>query len=114
MNPQIILNSVAHFFAISEDEIKGAKKPRPIAEARKVYFYLSRRLTKYSFNSIGDLVNKDHATVMHGVKSCSQLMDVYPDFRDQVNQLERELIGEKESNVERVKLIIQENRLKTA
>ena len=41
---------------------------REYVYARAIYFKLSREFTNFSFKEIGHLVDKDHASVMHGMK----------------------------------------------
>lgn len=36
--------------------------------SRAIFFKLAREFTNFSFKEIGDMVDKDHATVMHGLK----------------------------------------------
>lgn len=53
--------------------VKGRK--RNIVELRWVAFKLTRTLTRLSLTQIGELYNKDHATVLHGIKQFDLLVD---------------------------------------
>lgn len=52
--------------------------------ARAVYYALSKRFTKYSLELIGKQVDRDHATVMHGLKVFSQMENQASMFEDEL------------------------------
>lgn len=62
------LASVANLYGVSVAEIKGSSRLAPIVAAR---WEAMRRLREqgFSFSSIGRLVNRNHATVMHALRS---------------------------------------------
>tara|TARA_S200002703_G_C3792128_1_gene244467 strand:+ start:78 stop:479 length:402 start_codon:yes stop_codon:yes gene_type:complete len=55
--------------------------------ARGCYFKICRELTKNSFQKIGNTLGKNHATVMHGIKTVNDLIETDKDLKDQFNQL---------------------------
>ena len=48
--------------------LKKKIRTRDMAYARAVYYKLAKRYTVQSLTSIGKLVGRDHATVLHGLK----------------------------------------------
>lgn len=49
--------------------IKSKKRTREMAQARFIYFKLARKFCRYaSLSKIGKAVNRDHATVLNGLK----------------------------------------------
>jgi len=52
----------------SELNLTKSSRMKEYVYARAVYFKLSREFTNFSFKEIGHLVDKDHASVMHGMK----------------------------------------------
>ncbi len=61
-----IQKSVADYFKISVDDLKGKKKSANIAYPRMIAMYLSRKLTDENFNRIGlEFGGRDHSTVIH-------------------------------------------------
>ena len=52
----------------SELNLTKSSRMKEYVYARAVYFKLSREFTNFSFKEIGNLVDKDHASVMHGMK----------------------------------------------
>jgi hypothetical protein len=52
----------------SELNLTKSSRMKEYVYARAVYFKLCREFTNFSFKEIGSLVEKDHASVMHGMK----------------------------------------------
>mgnify|MGYP003111156707 FL=1 len=49
--------------------IKSKKRTREMTQARFIYFKLARKFCRYaSLSAIGKAVNRDHATVINGLK----------------------------------------------
>lgn len=68
ITPQKIIESVASYYNISEDEILGKSKQKNIAFPRQVVMYLCKTLTNMNFVMIAKaLGNRDRTTVMYGV-----------------------------------------------
>lgn len=53
---------------------EGKKRKREVVEARQFYFKRARDKTKHSLARIGLLVGKDHATVLHGIKTVNNAL----------------------------------------
>jgi len=54
---------------IPVQEFRSVKRSRHLVEARNIFFCIARKLnTDLTFKQIGEYVNKNHATVMHGIK----------------------------------------------
>lgn len=56
-------------------------RKRHVVDARRIYFRLSREFTKYSLASIGFSMDKDHATALHGIKTCKDLCKTDKEFK---------------------------------
>lgn len=52
----------------SELNLTQSSRMKEYVYSRAVYFKLCREFTNFSFKEIGSLVDKDHASVMHGMK----------------------------------------------
>jgi len=80
MKSAIILDSVAQAFGVSVREIMGKTRERPVARARQAAYYLCREFTSLSYPRIGAKFNRDHSTVMYGVKQVGHLRFRNPEF----------------------------------
>jgi len=63
--------------------LKNPTRKREYAEARYIYFYLCREYATdgKSLEKIGSTVNKDHSTVLHGLRYCKDQLDVSKEFK---------------------------------
>lgn len=70
-----VLEVVAETLNISVDDIKGRSRYRHIVVARQIFCFLMVKLSsvEMSLNAIGETIEKDHATVLWGVKQATTL-----------------------------------------
>ena len=79
-NPQIsiaaILHHVAHKHGVTVLDIKSPRRHHSLVLARQEAFYRARHETALSLPQIGMLMgNKDHTTVLHGVKAHTKRLE---------------------------------------
>ena len=65
MNSKLIRNSINNTFNI---KIQDKTRRRDVVYPRAIYYKLASDFSGESLASIGRTVNKDHATVIHGLK----------------------------------------------
>ena len=66
--PSLIISQVCKFYSVDEVTLRGTQKTKGIAEARQTAMYLVRKLTNLSLPDIGKEFNRDHATVLYGIR----------------------------------------------
>ena len=66
--PSLIISQVCKFYSVDEVVLRGTQKTKGIAEARQMAMYLVRKLTNLSLPDIGKEFNRDHATVLYGIR----------------------------------------------
>lgn len=89
--------------SFSVNEIKSKSRGREIVKYRFFYFKRARLELKESYSKIGKMVNKDHATVMHGIEKVDTerlqhgtLLDEYYKFwEDKPKELVSEVVSKK-------------------
>ena len=64
----LIITQVCKFYSIDEAVIRGTQKNKGTAEARQVAMYLIRKLTNLSLPDIGKEFNRDHSTILYGIR----------------------------------------------
>lgn len=50
-------------------DLNELTRERPYVYARVIYAVISKRRTNYSYHTIGKVINKNHATILHYVKN---------------------------------------------
>ena len=66
--PSLIISQVCKFYSIEEDVLRGTLKNKGTAEARQIATYLIRKLTNLSLPDIGKEFNRDHTTILYGIR----------------------------------------------
>ena len=100
MNKDTIKQIVENYFEIS---ISRNTRKRQYVEARAIYYKLCRIFTQLSLEQIGKSVNRDHASVLHGVKSINTWVQVDKRMNNNMRILKNKIINyqvEKDKTVE--------------
>jgi chromosomal replication initiator protein len=87
ISPTDIIEHVARYFEISLDDIYGNSRAAAIAQARQIAMYLCRELTSLSLPKIGQLIGRDHTTVMYANSKIAELMKERRSIYNQVADL---------------------------
>ena len=94
--------------------LKKKTRARDMCYARAVYYKLAKRYTVQSLSSIGKLVGRDHATVLHGLKLFDEavmysepLKIVYDSFSINV---ENKNLEDADSNMLDIKNLAEQNK----
>ena len=72
----IILITVSNFYNLTPEDITGLSRLHNVAQARRMFFYISRMLTNKSLSYIGLKSNRDHVTVLHHFKKQTGFLDI--------------------------------------
>lgn len=64
--------------------ISDKTRERRFCDARKIYSYISKKCTPYSLAIIGRFIKRDHATILHSIKRCEDLIQTDLDFKNKV------------------------------
>ncbi len=96
LKPETILAVVSEFYGLSVEDVRGAKRLRPLVRARHVAMYLIRDLLdNYSYPMIARIFDgRNHTTVISGVEKIREQIAVNGEMLAQINQLKRRLHGE--------------------
>lgn len=71
---QRIARQTAIVYGVSLRRMQSEERTHAVAEARQIAFYVIWRRTGSSLPEIGRFFNRDHTTVLHGVKKISDLV----------------------------------------
>jgi len=83
-----ILNTVSSYYGVTISELKGKCRKRTIVKPRQVIMFLLRTKARMVLSDIGDVMNRDHTTVIHSI-TCIQ-NDITHPYDD---SLEKDLIN---------------------
>ena len=96
LKPETIIDTVATYFGLSADDIRGSKRLRPLVHARHIAMFLIRDLlTNYSYPMIARIFdNRNHTTVISGVDKIANQLATDHELLSQIGDLKRKLQGE--------------------
>ena len=95
----IIQRTVADYFNLSSQELKGKKRTKVIAFPRQVAMYIAREMTEYSTTEVGlEFGGRDHTTVMHACQRIENRMRTDPTLEPTVQLLIRQIKEQRTKN----------------
>ncbi len=87
-----IIGVVCESMLITQDEFFSKTRKRNIVQARQLTMYFAKKYTKSSLISIGqECGGKDHATVIHALKTVENLIETDKQFRQIALDIEKNL-----------------------
>lgn len=120
---------VCSFYSVRRAYIFKKSRDRNVVQKRQIFHYLARVVNndKISLNVIGRYYSNvtgnswDHATVLHSFKEVAGLMKIYPQFKEEILELEdlcieSNILDQENIEVERLKLlriVVNANNLTT-
>ena len=89
--PAEVRRAVALFFDVTDADIDRRTRAIRMARIRQIAFYLCRTHTSCSLPEIGRVFNRDHTTVLHGIRRVTSLRETDAGLDRDLSKLESEL-----------------------
>jgi hypothetical protein len=70
---------VTEVFGVTRLELESQRRNPHLVRARHTFYWLARRFTACSFPQMGAWFNRDHTSVLHGVKKVDRRFQEYSD-----------------------------------
>ena len=88
-----IVNVVCSNMGLSIEEFRSNTRKRNIVQARQLAMYLSKKYTQSSLIAIGQQCgNKDHATVLHSIKTIANMLETDKQFCQLTTNIEKSIL----------------------
>ena len=88
----IILDTVCKYYDIKKIDVLSQRRTRTIVRPRQIIMYLAKTVTLKSLPEIGRrLGDRDHTTVLHGVRQIECLMKTNNQIAEDIERIRREL-----------------------
>jgi len=75
INEHYLLRVIEKVTGITEEEMVGKSRRREFVEARFIFFYCMRRYSKVTVKSIGNMLRKDHSSVIYGANEIMKIIE---------------------------------------
>ena len=87
-----ITKAVASFYKLALGDIKGKTRKKEVALARHIAMYMCHKILKKTLEEIGEYFdNRDHSTVIHGIKKVQNLVKEDSKISQQLYEIESRL-----------------------
>lgn len=96
VNRKHIMAKVAAFYGLSVLDLKGPFRTKAVCLPRHVAFYLLKEVLGLSLPETGRVMNRDHTTVLHGIRQIKRLILIDGELASDIAHLEAQLIVEME------------------
>ena len=93
VNFDMIVENTAEFYHLNPDAIFSKSRLRVIADARQMIMYLCHKHTDLSSPAIGAKLNRKHTTVLHGISTISERLQVEPNLPEVIASIEKMILG---------------------
>jgi len=88
ITPEFVLETVAQYYQLKEEELKSKNNSKPIVGPRQVAMYLCKQLTNCSLPDIGKCFGgKHHSTVIHSINKIQDSLKHDPILQNEINTL---------------------------
>lgn len=77
----LLEQKLCSIYGVKQSHLVKGSRHREVVDARRVLFWSLRILFGFSLTSIGRRYGKDHATVLHGIRTFEILIETDPSFR---------------------------------
>ncbi len=86
----VIQRTVAEYFNLSGNDLKGKKRTKVISFPRQLAMYVAREMTEFSTTEVGlEFGGRDHTTVMHACQRIEERMRTDPTLEPTIQYLVR-------------------------
>jgi chromosomal replication initiator protein len=96
LTPEEIVEEVARYYNLNTEKLCGRGRRKEIARSRQIAMYLAREETQASFPQIGEVIGRDHTTVLYGHEKISQQIEKDDSLRRDVLAIRERLYNRNE------------------
>lgn len=84
----IVRDCVCQFYSVTQQQIEGKRGKGILPWARHVFVFLCRKYTYLTLKNIADILNRDHTTAIHSIKTVHDHTSNYSEFKSQLEAIE--------------------------
>lgn len=92
VTPKKIIQVVTEHFGLKEGDVLKRLRKREYVETRNIIIYFLREICQYSYSRIGEMLRKDHTTVLHSYEKVVEKMKDNPDFNQDLEIIRSKIL----------------------
>ena len=82
-----VIRVVCENYDVTIDALKGKSRIKDVVEARQICFYILHKKMKLKSVAVGDMFNKNHATVLHSCRTIENFMIHEIALKNKINDI---------------------------
>lgn len=88
---ETIIDKIADYYKILPKDIKGKSRKRHFVKARFIAMYCIKNNTSLTLKTIGDMVGRDHTTIIHSLKTIENTLSLHynTDLKEELTEIKR-------------------------
>jgi len=90
---ETIIEETAKYYMLKPEDLKGDRRTQNVALARHISIFLIRDLTNLSLKDIGDVIGRDHTTVMSSIKRVNTEIENSQEFSNIIKDIKSNIIS---------------------
>ena len=63
-----IINNICYYYSINPEDLRSRNRKAAVRDARNLTMYCLHKVLKLTSTYVGEMLNRDHATVLNGSK----------------------------------------------
>lgn len=88
IDPKLVMEVIADNFGITVEDILSKVRKRDMCDARYFFCAIMRKRYRYTYESIGDMVNgRDHTTAMHAIKTFDDRIEHEEGYKERYEEI---------------------------
>lgn len=92
LKPVQIVDIVSAQMELSSLSVLSRSRKSHLCDARFICMYFMRNFKRMSYQAIGNVFNRDHATVLHGLRKCEALIETDEIFRHHLESVRNTIL----------------------
>jgi chromosomal replication initiator protein len=81
-----LVRAICENFGVEQDLLLGKRRVAFVMAGRHALYYLGYRNTAHTTTTLGNYLDRDHTTILHGLKKCESLMEQNSNYAFKVEQ----------------------------
>jgi len=82
----VLVSNVCNHYGITETQMRSKCRLRKFVDARNIIMYVMYKAMDFNDTRIGEYLNMDRTSVIHGVKKVENLKDFDSNFKELINR----------------------------
>ncbi len=92
VNPKKIIKIISDYYELKEEDLFKKARNKHLVKARQFLIYFLREISQYSYTTIGDLLKKDHTTIIYSYEKIVKEMRKNPLLNQEIEIIKSKIL----------------------